>query len=337
MSRQNAVHMRAVVHQGLLGFVFGFVLLHPISMVIFHWLDPRLIPAMPGSSGGGALSAVLHSFAPSMFPMGIVYGLLTGLIATVNGYQRAIIQSQRDALKTQNVQLERLQRTNKRNTRFIVHDLRTHVGCILGFSNLLLEDQGSQRSAEDEDALRRIRRQAIVMGNNIDELLQFDQLQETDRVQREEVSVAELLLLTLDVLSPLEQGQEVVIAPASENCPGVLGDSNLLRRVLVNLASNSLRHNPGSTHVLLKAEPLSGGTEVLFSCIDDGDGIPIEMQDCIFEEFSSSAQEQRASSGLGLAFCKAAVEAHGGRIWYEDKGHGGTGFHFTVPMTKEEV
>lgn len=85
MRRENTVNVRAVVYQAFLGFLFGFALLHPISMVIFHWLDPRLAHGMPGASGGGALAAVLHSFTLSMLPMGIVYGLLAGLSLMTRG------------------------------------------------------------------------------------------------------------------------------------------------------------------------------------------------------------------------------------------------------------
>ena len=86
-----------------------------------------------------------------------------------------------------------LERTDRRNTRFIVHDLRSHAVCILGFSNLLLNKGDAHRTPEDEDSLQRIRRQALVMKDNIGQLLQFARLQETGKIHRQETSAADLL------------------------------------------------------------------------------------------------------------------------------------------------
>lgn len=335
-TRTKTFDARGVAYQAFLGFAFGYLLLHPISMVIFQWLDPRFAHAIPGDSGNPVLGAVLHSFQPSMFAMGLAYALLAGLVAAVNGYYRQIIENQRDALRIQNEQLARLERTNRRNTQFMMHDLKTHVGCIFGFANLLLDQEKLDRSPANLDALMRIRRQAMVITDSIAELLDLARLQETGKLHREEISPAELLQDAVEVFSPLPEGRTILIGATASECPRIMIDKSLLGRVVTNLVGNSLKHNRGNLRVLLNAEHRSGSSELLFTCIDNGSGIPPQVLDKIFEEFESSALEKHESSGLGLAFCKAAVEAHGGRIWCESDGHVGTSLSLTVPLYLKE-
>ena len=74
------------------------------------------------------------------------------------------------------------------------------------------------------------------------------------------------------------------------------------------------------------------------SISDTGPGIPPVYQKQIFEKYfqiSPGSQDTRSGAGLGLAFCKLALEAQGGHIWVESDGHTGTTFHFTVPLCKQ--
>ena len=73
---------------------------------------------------------------------------------------------------------------------------------------------------------------------------------------------------------------------------------------------------------------------VLFSCRDDGAGIPTEVLPEVFTEFTTTGNALCGSTGLGLAFCKSVVEAHGGRIWCENLPQGAR-FLFTIPLHKE--
>jgi signal transduction histidine kinase len=98
----------------------------------------------------------------------------------------------------------------------------------------------------------------------------------------------------------------------------VLADEDLLRRTLTNLVENAIRHAPPETTIKVAATTVDGATELRVS--DAGSGIPPELREKVFDAFvqadrSGAAQGNR---GLGLTFCKVAVEAHGGRIWVED-------------------
>jgi signal transduction histidine kinase len=85
----------------------------------------------------------------------------------------------------------------------------------------------------------------------------------------------------------------------------------------------------------LDAQLAESRSEILFSCCDDGAGISPEVLPSIFTEFAGAGGRSGDSSGLGLAFCKAVVEAHGGRIWCESMPEQGARFFFTIPLSKE--
>jgi signal transduction histidine kinase len=97
-------------------------------------------------------------------------------------------------------------------------------------------------------------------------------------------------------------------------------DEDLFRRILANLVENAIRYAPAGTSIRVTASGVVDGTELRVA--DEGSGIPPEMRDKIFEAFvqvdAGERLATRGGRGLGLTFCKVAVEAHGGRIWVED-------------------
>jgi len=101
------------------------------------------------------------------------------------------------------------------------------------------------------------------------------------------------------------------------------------------LLDNAIKFTPTAGHIELRAEP--AGDSILFAVSDDGPGIPPEHGDHIFDRFFrlESAPDSKGK-GLGLAFCKLAVEAHGGRIWVESKLGQGATFCFTLPVKAAE-
>lgn len=94
-----------------------------------------------------------------------------------------------------------------------------------------------------------------------------------------------------------------------------------MHRVLANLIENAIRHAPGGSTVRVSAQAVAGGAELRVT--DAGRGVPELLRDQVFERFvSAGAEATLTNRGLGLAFCKVAVEAHGGRIWIEDAAPG---------------
>lgn len=110
-------------------------------------------------------------------------------------------------------------------------------------------------------------------------------------------------------------------------------DRDRLVQVLINLISNAMKYSPPNSKVLVKAG--IEGLSAKFQVIDQGPGIPKEMQPLIFERYRQLDQPsatKKKGFGLGLAICKALVELHRGRIWVESEANKGSRFIFTVPL-----
>ena len=120
-------------------------------------------------------------------------------------------------------------------------------------------------------------------------------------------------------------------------------DQDKVMRVFTNLIDNSLKFTPSGGRIALSAfveesPPRRGVMRRFAVCqvLDTGPGIPDEYRARIFDRFAQvkGRKGRRAGSGLGLAFCKLAVEAQSGRIWVENRPEGGSAFSFTLPLAE---
>jgi signal transduction histidine kinase len=131
----------------------------------------------------------------------------------------------------------------------------------------------------------------------------------------------------------VQQERARLAVEVAQDTRTVDADQALIKRVFSNLIQNALTHSARSVTVTLGARTDSGGT--LFTVADDGVGIPPEYHDLIFRKFEQVKTPhipRVRSSGLGLAFCKLVVEAHGGRIWVKSgPERQGSAFHFWLP------
>jgi two-component system CheB/CheR fusion protein len=128
--------------------------------------------------------------------------------------------------------------------------------------------------------------------------------------------------------------QEIAVRTEAALAP-VSADWQLLRRVLQNLVDNCIKYGPRGGTITLESEPVATGAARI-SVSDDGPGIPEELRDRIFDKYAKverDAGRSRDSRGLGLRFCRLAVEAHGGRIWVENREPRGARFSFELPPT----
>lgn len=134
-------------------------------------------------------------------------------------------------------------------------------------------------------------------------------------------------------LSLRERHVSFLVRPEAES---LVADSALLRRVLANLFANALKHTRSGGHIDFRAWKEETG--YVLSVRDDGEGIPEEDQRRIFNAFEQSRHtvHDRFDTGMGLTFCKLAVEKHGGKIWVESKVGQGSTFVFTIPLEVSE-
>jgi signal transduction histidine kinase len=119
-----------------------------------------------------------------------------------------------------------------------------------------------------------------------------------------------------------------------ETLPVVFIDEEKIQRVLINLLDNALRHTPMGGRITIQADDDRNRAEVIVRVIDTGPGVPPEARSLIFDKFAQLDQQVlrgHKGTGLGLTFCKLAIEAHGGRIWVEEGAEGGAAFCFALP------
>ena len=115
--------------------------------------------------------------------------------------------------------------------------------------------------------------------------------------------------------------------------PQIMADGDMIKRVLINLLENAIKYTPQGSQVALGAS--SHKDEVEMWVQDNGPGIPPAERERIFDKFTRLHQNDTTRGfGLGLAYCRLAVEAHGGSIWVEGDADSGACFKFTLPIER---
>lgn len=228
-----------------------------------------------------------------------------------------------DLVRRQRDDLMRLQLQKERLTAFIVHDLKNPVNAMDLHAQLLLRD--ARLPDEARESAASIRREARALLRLVLNLLDLSKSEEGALVPRlEEVDLDALISEVMAEFDVVAREAGLRLERACD-VTTVRADVDLLRRVLENLLDNAIRHSPkgGSVRVTAVRE----GSSVVVRVADDGPGIPVAMRDTVFERFAQiesggARVARRTGRGLGLAFCKLAVDAHGGRIWVEHASRG---------------
>lgn len=134
--------------------------------------------------------------------------------------------------------------------------------------------------------------------------------------------------------NPSDRNFDVIITPEAKR---IFADQGLLRRVITNLLSNAIKHTRRDGYIDFRA--WREGEAYLLSVRDNGEGIPEADQRRIFNAFEQSRHtvHDRYDTGMGLTFCKMAVEKHGGEIWVESKMGRGSTFYIKIPTQPDET
>ena len=152
-------------------------------------------------------------------------------------------------------------------------------------------------------------------------------------LHRGQGSINSIIAEAVEEIHPVSEakGQMLHFSLAPADLPPLEIDVDMIRRVLINLLENAVKYTRGGGRITVGATRRPG--EVCVSVSDTGPGIPAREQQRIFDKFARLHQEGYSKGlGLGLAFCRLAVEAHGGRIWVESELGQGATFSFTLPV-----
>ncbi|WP_322822125.1 ATP-binding protein [Chloroflexus sp.] len=240
-------------------------------------------------------------------------------------------------------------------TRMVIHDLKNPLTAIkLAFERL-----------EDElgDLFTERQQQAMKIGQNnttrlidlVKTMLDIGRLESGQMpLDKVPLPIADLIEYTVDrLLFHAQEKQVQIVHEVDPHVHLLFADSNIVSRVLQNLLDNALKFSEPESQIAIEVrmKPAQGQSQIVavsdelailvpgdrvahIIVRDQGPGIPPEEQDVIFKRFSQGGRKRSEGSGLGLAFCKLAVEAHRGAIWVESMPGRGSAFHFTLPLAE---
>lgn len=221
--------------------------------------------------------------------------------------------------------------------KMIVHDLKSPLTSVLASMEMLIDGDFGTLMEDQRKALADSEAKAEDLLALINDLLEVSRIEEAEiTLELEPIAPAAFLAELVHEWSIRFQQEEAqATVDVADDAPVFEADKSLLKRVVGNLIQNSLTHSAVAVRLQLSARR-NGAEGILFTIADNGPGIPPEYHEVIFRKFervkTMNAPRTR-SSGLGLAFCKLAVEAHGGRIWVQSAGEGqGSAFHISLPL-----
>ena len=242
----------------------------------------------------------------------------------------AELRAQFDLVRHQRDAMVRLQLQKEELIAFIVHDLKNPVNAIDLHAQLALRNPDMPEAAKE--SLLHIRSESRALARMIVNILDVSRADEERlRPTMGAVDVAAMLPSIFESLQVKAASAGVTLEEALE-VGSVIADATLLRRTIENLIENALRFAPKKSRVVVSSA--RSGESVELRVRDFGRGVPQEMREKVFERYTQAddrARMRSANRGLGLAFCKLAVEAHGGQIWVEDASPGAA-FCFRLPI-----
>ncbi len=237
-----------------------------------------------------------------------------------------------ELVRRQRDDLMRLQLQKERLTAFVIHDLKNPVNSMDLHAQVLLRNRELPERAKA--SVNRIREEARSLLRLVLNLLDISKSEEGQLVaRRDELDLEALIAELVEAHDVKAQAAGVALGSTIE-ARSVRADADLLRRVIENLLDNAVRHAPEDGRVHVATTQLADAVEIRIT--DSGPGISPEMREKIFDRFvqveSGERLVTRTGRGLGLTFCKLAIEAHGGKIWVEE---GSPGAVFCVRLPHE--
>ena len=216
--------------------------------------------------------------------------------------------------------------------RSIGHDLRSPLTALSGAGCLLSDNYERLTDSERKKLARDVSEESVWLTDLVENIMNMTRISESRLLLNKEYEVIDdIVAEAVKHTERLFEGRDIrVVLP--DHVVAAMMDGRLMVQVIVNLLENAARHTPPDSPIEISVRMLSHDIEV--SVADEGDGVPDEIRSRLFEKYAtldSRIVDGRKGLGLGLAICKTIVEAHGGKIRYEDNHPKGSVFSFTIP------
>lgn len=207
------------------------------------------------------------------------------------------------------------------------HNLRESLRDVASYSQLMAETYAGRLDSDGDACLARIQEGAARMQSLLSDVVDYWATHTGDRQSRRTDMEAVLRQALLLAEKQIAERNAIV---THDPLPAAMGEFDLLTRVVRHLIGNAIEYCAAPVprvHFSCRR----GETEWIFSVQDNGPGIDTPFQERIFEAFKRLHGKDCPGNGLGLAFCRKAIERQGGRIWVESAPGAGSTFHFTLP------
>ena len=239
----------------------------------------------------------------------------------------------RDDLKKKNEDLHRLERSRQELIGMLGHDIRNLANSVVAFLQLVGHGQLTPERPEFSQLLGLSEANVTELLRMVNALLDVYRMEEGRLEVMPQVSaLVEIARRSLAQMRPEAAAKSITLTLQVPEETMVFADDSLIVRVLTNLVSNGIKHTPSGGTVRIEARPLPDTPDaVLVRVVDTGPGIAAPDAPHVFDRFYQGQGHRRGGTGLGLAFCKLAVELHGGKIGVANGGQPGAIIELTLP------
>lgn len=311
--------------------------LRPLNLVVM--VVAGVLFGMRGALGLGTLLSVVNIglyLRDGLF--GATPGQMAGnILSVIAGVSAgAVLGKARDlalALRSEVGRRQEVERQKEELTALLVHDFKNPLAAILGHSALLIQEN---MSAEDvKDSSESILQAAERLKRMVLDLLDINRAEAGElRPRLAEVNLNLVAQEVKDAMArQLQDRRQRVELQLARQDGVVRADSELVRRLLVNLMDNASKYMPAERTIRVEVAPQEDA--VVLGVADEGPGIPAGWETRIFDKYvrldQTAGTAANHSRGLGLAFCRLAAEVHGGKIWVERGTPHGSVFRVRLP------
>jgi len=301
--------------------------------VMFHMgADVKILAVAAGSATAAAVAGLLlaRAIARPLRQLGTAAGLIAAgdLSARAPTTERGELRTLATAFNTMAASVEQLFDARRELVAWASHDLRTPLASLRA-----VVEAAEDGLIEPSNYLPTLRHQTSTLSKLIDDLFELAQIDAGAlTLQLERTDLAEIISSALRTLRPEAASRHINLTSQVATGTTVRVAPEKIERVLSNLIANALRHTPADGAVAIRVEerPL----QIYVHVEDSGAGIDPAASTRIFERFFRADRARSGGgAGLGLAIAQGLIEAHGGRIWAENRPHGGARVSFSLPIT----
>ena len=304
------------------------------SMVALEYMGILEHHELAGFSGYGL-------YAQGRFVFGVLFVFATTLYLVVYMTTNisAQLKKQQDSFEHANVLLEEKDNVKNEYVLRLTHDIKGHLAATQSCLNLVENETVGPLNEKQADLVGRAYRRTGKCMKFVTAMLRLTKIKLAGGLQLEEFSLKNVIIECLATVQNRAGRKSIELKHEIESgVDKICGEGVLIEETITNMLFNAVRYTPDNGSVRLTVS--DNGRDVLVEIIDSGIGIPDGDQEKIFEEFyraSNAKNVERDGTGLGLSFARQVIERHGGRIWAENNGDGGSKFSFTLPKTHAAV